>query len=333
MTMSHPPQSNKPNVEAMKADLEKVDAAFAHAKQEEKEELKKQAEKARVVLMRLQWLVIILLAGGLVWLYLSFVSVVNEVDSRLVKMDTVDSRLNDIDDRLFAITPTHHHPKTEQTQTSRDADFLKIELAMTKRLFERGDYDETLTALEAIDYQLERMTGIAPPVKSALSRSIKADIAYLNTLKTQPDAWQSHIIKMRELQAFLRHSQTNSLPNAPLSRGDILLHDASMMLSLAIGSANVRDRGLMTSYLQEVRTQLESHITLHGGKIDAESLKQQSAQAQNTSGQSRQDDTANADQVGQPAALNTTHDALFWVYDLLANSPKNKGLSSVEILK
>lgn len=333
--MPNTKKTNNPNADTIKAHLEELDAKFAHAKEAEKEELKKQADQARAVLMRLQWLVIILLAGGLLWLYLSFTSVVDKVDERLAKMDTVDTRLNDMDDRLFAITPTDSHKKANKVEASKDAEFLKIELAMTNRLFEQGSYDDTLTALQAIDYQLGQMTGIAPSVKSALSSSIKADIAYIGTLKTQPDAWQAHIIKMRDVQAFLRTKQT-STPNAPLSRGDILLHDANMMLSLAIGSANVRDRGLMTSYLQDVRSQLESHITLHGGKIDPESLKKQSEQ---TIKEDKKDGktTNNADtktgQIGQQVALDTIDDALFWVYDLLANSPKNKELSSVQMLK
>ncbi|STZ08029.1 Uncharacterised protein [Moraxella caprae] len=340
--MPNTKKPDSPSAEAIKSNLEELGAKFAHAKEVEREELKKQADQARVVLMRLQWLVIILLAGGLLWLYLSFTSVVDKVDERLAKMDTVDTRLNDMDDRLFAITPTDSHKKTNKAEASKDAEFLKIELAMTNRLFEQGSYDDTLTALQAIDYQLGQMTGIAPSVKSALSNSIKADIAYIGTLKTQPDAWQAHIIKMRDVQAFLRTKQT-STPNAPLSRGDILLHDASMMLSLAIGSANVRDRGLMTSYLQEVRSQLESHITLHGGKIDPESLKKQSEQtalankASDRDGKKDGKNTNNTDtktgQIGQQVALNTIDDALFWIYDLLANSPKNKELSSVQMLK
>ncbi|OPH36670.1 Uncharacterised protein [Moraxella lacunata] len=333
--MPNTKKTDSPSAEAIKANLEELDAKFAHAKEAEKEELKKQADQARVVLMRLQWLVIILLAGGLLWLYLSFTSVVDKVDERLAKMDTVDTRLNDMDDRLFAITPTDSHKKTNKAEASKDAEFLKIELAMTNRLFEQGSYDDTLTALQAIDYQLGQMSGIAPSVKSALSSSIKADIAYIGTLKTQPDAWQAHIIKMRELQAFLRTKQT-STPNAPLNRGDILLHDANMMLSLAIGSANVRDRGLMTSYLQDVRSQLESHITLHGGKIDPESLKKQSEQTikeDKKDGEAINNTDIKTGQIGQQVALNTIDDALFWVYDLLANSPKNKGLSSVQMLK
>lgn len=333
--MPNTKKPDSPSAEAIKTNLEELDAKFAHAKETEKEELKKQADQARVVLMRLQWLVIILLAGGLLWLYLSFTSVVDKVDERLAKMDTVDTRLNDMDDRLFAITPTDSHKKTNKAETSKDAEFLKIELAMTNRLFEQGSYDDTLTALQAIDYQLGQMTGIAPSVKSALSSSIKADIAYIGTLKTQPDAWQAHIIKMRDVQAFLRTKQT-STPNAPLSRGDILLHDANMMLSLAIGSANVRDRGLMTSYLQDVRSQLESHITLHGGKIDPESLKKQSEQTikeDKKDGKTINNTDTKTGQIGQQVALNTIDDALFWVYDLLANSPKNKELSSIQMLK
>lgn len=333
--MPNTKKPDSPSAKAIKADLEELDVKFSHTKEVEKEEFKKQADQARVVLMRLQWLVIILLAGGLLWLYFSFTSVVDKVDERLAKMDIVDTRLNDMDDRLFAITPTDSHKKTNKTESSKDAKFLKIELAMTNRLFEQGSYDDTLTALQTIDYQLGQITGIAPSVKSALSSSIKADIAYIGTLKTQPDAWQAHIIKMRDVQAFLRTKQT-STPNAPLSRGDILLHDASMMLSLAISSANVRDRGLMTSYLQEVRSQLESHIILHGGRIDPENPRKQSEQAikeDKKDGKTTNYTDIKTGQIEQQVALNTIDDALFWVYDLLANSPKNKELSSVQMLK
>lgn len=317
------PNTNKsdiPSVEAIKANLEQLDAQVAHARQAEREELKKQTEQARRVLMRLQWLVIILLAGGLIWLYIAFTSVVDKVDERLVKIDTVDTRLNDIDDRLFALTPADNHKKSEKPSTNQDKEFLKIQLYMANKLFEQGDYDETITALNAINYQLEQMNGVAPAVKSALSTAIKADIAHINTLKTQPDAWQAHIIKMRDLQAFLRNEQSKNTSNT-LSRGDILLHDANMMLSLAIGAGNLRDRGLMTSYLQEVRTQLENHIVLHGGKIDSDSLKEQALR--------HNENLARADEM----TLSSTDDALLWVYDLLASSPKNKELSSVEMLK
>lgn len=317
------PNTNKsdiPSVEAIKANLEQLDAQVAHARQAEREELKKQTEQARRVLMRLQWFVIVLLGSGLIWLYVAFTSVVDKVDARLVKMDRVDTRLNDIDDRLFALTPADNHKKSEKPNIKQNSDFIKIQLSMANELFEQGKYNDAITALNAINYQLGQMDGIAPAVKSSLSAAIKEDTAHISTLNNQPDAWQAHIIKMRDLQAFLRNKQ-NETTASTLSRSDILLHDANMMLSLAISSANVRDRGLMTSYLQEVRTQLESHILLHGGKIDSGSLHKQA--------QAHQQNLARADET----PLNSIDDALLWVYELLANSPKNKTLSSVAMFK
>lgn len=297
-----------------------------NTKLDDKEELKKQTEQARIVLMRLQWLVIILLAGGLVWLYFSFLSVVDKVDERLVKIDTVDTRLNDIDDRLFAITPTHDtHKKSEHTDTTNNTKLIKIELAMADRLYKQGNHEDALTALRTIDYQLTQANLLSSSLGAALSASIKADIAHINTLKAQPDAWQAHTIKMRDLQTFLRSKQTKNTQNAPLNRSDILLHDANMMLSLAISASGMRDRGLMTSYLQEVRSQLESHIVLHGGKIDAENLKKQSQEQAGTA--------TTPNEPSPKTTLNTTEDALLWVYDLLANTPKNKELTSVEMLQ
>lgn len=291
----------------------------------EKDDLKQQAEQARRMLMRIQWFVIVLLASGIVWLYVAFESVVGRVDEKLVKIDNVDTRLNNIDDRLFALTPADSRPpKTDQV--SRDGELIRVQLALVNQLFEQGNYVDTLTALEAIRWQLSQLDGVASPIKSTLSEKLQADIDYVTALKNQPDAWQAHIVKMRDLQAFLRSQQTYA---NTLNRSDVLLHDATMLLSLAIGAATLRDRDLMTGYLNEALSQLESQIILTGGRIDI--VKQEKPAPK------KLEPRATINQQGESAdpqaPLKTLNDAVYWFYELLANSPKDKGLQSVQILK
>lgn len=274
---------------------------------DDKDDLKYQTEQARRVLMRLQWLVIILLASGIVWLYVAFESVVGRVDERLAKIDGIDTRLNGMDDRIFALTPTDTLPaQLQKADTpSKDRELIYIQLGLVNQLFEQGNYEGTLTALRAIQWQLPQTDGMASPVKSALAQSLDADIARLTALKNQPDAWQAHIVKMRDLQAFLRSQQNH---HATLNRKDILLHDTTMLLSLAIGSANIRDKEQTNAYLTEAKSQLESYITLNGGNTQI-------------------------DPNAKPTKLTSTKDALYAFYELLANSPKDEPLQSVQILK
>lgn len=270
-------------------------------------ELAKQTKQAQRVLVRLQWLVIVLLGSGIVWLYSAFTSISVQVHEKLAKIDTVDTRLNNMDDRLFALTSLYGQKPTVSKDTiSKDGELIKVQLSLAHQLYKQGKYDETITALTAINSQLEQTTGIANPIKTTLSQALKADIAYINALKNQPDAWQAHALKMRELQAFLKKQQSPA--TAPLNHQDILLHDMGILLSLAVGSANVRDKTAMTTYLQEIKEQLEGHITATGGSIAIENK-------------------------GKSPPLTTLNDALYWVYELLANSPKDKPLQSLQILK
>lgn len=273
-------------------------------------QLKAQASQARRVLIRLQWLMIVLLASGLFWLYNAFMSISVQVQNKLATIDTIDIRLNSMDDRLFALTSLYgQKPIAPKTNTNKDTELIKVQLTLAHQLYKQGKYDEAITALTAINLQLDQATGMASPIKTTLNEALNADIAYIKALKNQPDTWQAHIIKMRDLQAFLKKQQPLTATTAPLSHRDVLLHDVSILLSLAVSSANIRDKTAMTSYLQEVKSHLESHIIATGGSIVIE--KQGN---------------------GSPP-LFTLNDALYWVYELLANSPKDKPLQSSQILK
>lgn len=275
-----------------------------------------QAEQARRVLMRLQWLVIILLGSGIIWLYTAFESVVGRVNDKVAIIDTVDTRLNTIDDRLFALSSTHTHTTAVEDTHNQDSDLIKIELALANQLFEKGNYEDALTALSAIHWQLSQTTTIATPIKTTLIHSLNQDIAHINALKHQPDAWQAHSLKMRELQAFLRQYHSQGTTHTPLTHGDILLYNTNMLLSLAIGAASARDKNLMTTYLQETKGQLQQYIRLQQGTLPNPPTSNPP--------------TNNTDK--EPKPLTTIDDALYWVYDLLATSPKDKKLHSMQML-
>lgn len=263
-----------------------------------------QSEKAWRVLMRILWLMIILLGSGILWLYSSFGALSSEVNTRLEKIATVDTRLNDMDDRLFAMTSLYGQTPIEKKGVeNRDGALVQVEMALANEMYKRGEYEKALTALTAISWQLEDLKGLSTPIKSALAKSLKADIEHITALKNQPDSWQAHIIKMRDIQAFLRR-QTNQTKN--ITYNDLLLHDSSMLLSLAISAATHRDKDVMTTYLQESKSQLEAHILATQGKFRLEK--------------------------SESATLENLDDALYALNDLLANSPKSADLQSMQMI-
>lgn len=284
----------------------------------DKDELKQQTEQARRVLMRLQWLVIILLGSGIIWLYSAFQKINVQVHDKLTKIDTVDDRLNSMDDRIFALTSLYGQKPTPNKNTQeQDSELIKIQLSLANQLYKQGNYEDTINTLKAIRWQLSKLDGIAIPVKNTLIHHLDQDISYLNAQKNQPDAWQAHSVKMQDVQTFLRKHQNNSM--GTLSNKDLLIHDAGMLLSFAIGSANTRDKTMMTTYLQGVKARLESYVILTEGKLSI--------------GQVNADDSATPAQTkATTPELNSVNDALYWVYELLANAPKDKPLKSTQIL-
>lgn len=284
----------------------------------DKDELKQQTEQARRVLMRLQWLVIILLGSGIIWLYSAFQKINVQVHDKLTKIDTVDDRLNSMDDRIFALTSLYgQKPMPNKNTQEQDSELIKIQLSLANQLYKQGNYEDTINTLKAIRWQLSKLDGIAIPVKNTLIHHLDQDISYLNAQKNQPDAWQAHSVKMQDVQTFLRKHQNNSM--GTLSNKDLLIHDAGMLLSFAIGSANTRDKTMMTTYLQGVKARLESYVILTEGKLSI--------------GQVNADDSATPAQTkATTPELNSVNDALYWVYELLANAPKDKPLKSTQIL-
>ena len=62
-----------------------------------------QRRQASVLLLQLQWLLIALLIIGFIWLYVSQQRFQNQMLERLQSSEQVVNRLNDMDDRIFAL--------------------------------------------------------------------------------------------------------------------------------------------------------------------------------------------------------------------------------------
>ena len=315
MTNSDPKHSATPT----------TNSDLANPSLDKKHELDAQTEQARRMLMRLQWLMIILLGSGLVWLYMSFESVVSRVGDKLTKVDAVDGRLNSIDDRLFALTPTDTRQQVMADESVKDKEFIGVQLALVEQLYEQGRYGDALTALDAISYQLRHAKGLAAPVKSTLSQKLKADSDHIRALRHQPNAWQAQIIQMRDVQAFLRQ-QMHPEGNTPLSRSDIVLHDANMLLSLAISSANVRDAEQLITYLKDAKAQLQTYDQLQANKPSSD----KPAQARPSEGKSSHSPSGSSAKDSKPT---TPDEAIGAIEALIANPPKDRALQSPQVLK
>lgn len=60
-----------------------------------------QRRQANILLLRLQWLFIVLLALALVWLYVSQQHFESQIKERLNNKEQVVTRLNEMDDRCY----------------------------------------------------------------------------------------------------------------------------------------------------------------------------------------------------------------------------------------
>lgn len=301
---------------------------------DKKSQLDVQTEQARRMLMRLQWLVIILLASGLVWLYTSFESVVHRVDIRLAKVDAMDGRLNSIDDRLFALTPTDVHQQVSIDEPIKDKELIKVQLALAEQLYEQGRYGDALTALDAISYQLKHTKELATPIKSTLNHKLQADMSHIRALRHQPDTWQAYIIKIRDVQAFLRHkwSGAHVAEDAILRRSDVMPHEINMLLSLAISSANVRDTEQLMTYLKAAKVQLQIYAQYQDNTTNTQSTSQntQTKSDKSAMGKSSHSLTDGQVQNNNPTTLDEAIDA---IDSLITNPPKDRALQSPQVLK
>lgn len=258
----------------------------------------RQNAQARLLLIQLQWLVILVMIGAIFWLANAQKQLNDLTETRLKVLQEFTARMNTMDDRIFAMTPTTP-PDDKTDDVKNNLRLIRVQLGQAERLSAQ-DPAASIELLLMVRTQLSEQLSLAAPLKSSLKNAIDEDIAKLGVAQNQ-SAWQAHIAKIQEVQSFLRSQKTND----KLTVRELALRDASMLLGLAMAAATLQEKEAMVVYLNEALQHLDT-------------LKALSPQESGAS-----DD----------ATINTYHKAIFALNELLANPPQRQTLKSLAMLK
>lgn len=230
-----------------------------------------QRRQASILLVRLQWLLIVLLIAGLLLLYVSQQRFENQVNERLQSNEQVVTRLNEMDDRLFAISQqTVPAPTVEaSSQAQNQLDLLRIQIKAADRLLIDNDNKAAVDLLRGLQWQLSQSNNeISPALTIVIKQSLAKDIDRLQAQSAQPSPWQLQNIAIQNIQEFLHsHERINSnkdpatATNTTLTRRQLTIHEVIMTLNLASQASNMREQDQLTSYLQQARNQLQMLVT------------------------------------------------------------------------
>jgi len=247
-----------------------------------------QRRQANIFLIRLQWVVILLLIAALLWLYISQQRFEHTVNDRLQGNEQVVSRLNEMDDRLFAMSQqTLPIPNTvSNSQAQNQLDLLRIQLQAADRLSADSNNSGAIDLLQGLHWQLSQSSNeIAPALTVVIKQSLIKDIKRLQAKSSQPSPWQLQNLAIQNIQDFLyRHeravyvdtgastdvSQNNAVKNTEtnqsannntLTRKQLTIHEVIMTLNLASQASNMHDREQLVMYLNQARKQLQMLIS------------------------------------------------------------------------
>lgn len=310
--MTNPPKNPLNQLSEEKSDttLKPLEFGFENDgdKGEDLEVIKRTAQQnaqARLLLIQLQWLLILLMFGAILWLANSQKQLEIRLNERLKVLEEFTTRMNTLDDRIFAMTPTEQKDNNQEI-AQNDLGLVKIQLASADRLYHSGDYKDALEMLKAVQFHLiQDRLNLAAPLKSALKSAIDEDIRHIDATSRQTDAWQTSIVKMREVQAFLKLQEKEHKNND--------LNNANMLLSLAIGAATMKDRDTTVVYLGEALTRLEP--------FKAEDKQEKPTQSDES-----------LDNDAKKRVMDFER-AVFMLNEILANPPTLPPLKSSRILK
>lgn len=313
-----------------------------------------QRRQASILLLRLQWLIILLLMIALVWLYITQQRFQNQVNERLQSNEHVVSRLNEMDDRLFAISQ-QNLPEPSQAVTSQaqnQLDLLRIQMQAADRLLADNNYKASINLLRGLQWQLSQDSNeIAPALSIVIKQSLAKDIARLQAQSSQPSSWQLQTLAIQNIQDFLhsyerKRSRHNSSAETPsnningsarlpidrsvgssvaLTRQQLTIHEVIMTLNLAIQASNMREQDQLVVYLNQARKQLQPLINTTSSSQNANSAAQPgSSDAKQTS--NRQDSQM---AIESP---NNIQEVVTWLDKLMADAPKPTPLLTIQVL-
>lgn len=294
-----------------------------------------QRRQANMFLVRLQWVVILLLIAALLWFFINQQRFERNVNERLQSNEQVVSRLNEMDDRIFAMSQqTLPAPRTTaSSQAQNQLDLLRIQIQAADRLLADNNESAAIELLRGLHWQLSQSSNeIAPALTVVIKQSLVKDIERLQARSSQPSPWQLQSLAIQNIQEFL-HSyerpnntvgQTNSTDNnVNLTRRQLVIHEVIMTLNLASQASNMREKEQLVGYLRQARKQLQ---TLE----PQSSLSEQSTNNKNS--QATNSTTANKDKAETKSSPNDITEVIDWLDRLIANAPKPTPLLTTQIL-
>nr|WP_317199661.1 hypothetical protein [uncultured Psychrobacter sp.] len=288
-----------------------------------------QRRQANMLLIRLQWLVILLLTIALVWLYIDQQRFENQIKERLQSNEHVVSRLNEMDDRLFAVSQqTLPQPSSAAgSQAQNQLDLLRIQIQAADRLLADDNDRAAIELLRGLHWQLAQESNeIAPALTIVIKQGLTDDIERLQAQTSQPSPWQLQNLAIQNIQEFLyshesdkNHERINSTDNTSLIRRQLVLHEVIMTLNLASQASTMRDQEQLKSYLRQARKQLQT--------LTAPSTHSQPK----VQGAIEVEDSAKVATAMMDAPTNIT-EVINWLDKLIANTPARSPLLTTQIL-
>ena len=294
-----------------------------------------QRRQANMFLVRLQWLVILLLIAALLWFFINQQRFERNVNERLQSNEQMVSRLNEMDDRIFAMSQqTLPAPRAAaSSQAQNQLDLLRIQIQAADRLLGDNNESAAIELLRGLHWQLSQSSNeIAPALTVVIKQSLVKDIERLQARSSQPSPWQLQSLAIQNIQEFL-HSyerltntvgQTNSTDNnVNLTRRQLVIHEVIMTLNLASQASNMREKEQLVGYLRQARKQLQ---TLESqSSLSEPSTNNKNSQATNST-------TANKDKAQTKSSPNDITEVIDWLDRLIANAPKSTPLLTTQIL-
>lgn len=294
-----------------------------------------QRRQANMFLVRLQWVVILLLIAALLWFFIKQQRFERNVNERLQSNEQVVSRLNEMDDRIFAMSQqTLPAPRAAaSSQAQNQLDLLRIQIQAADRLLADNNESAAIELLRGLHWQLSQSSNeIAPALTVVIKQSLVKDIERLQARSSQPSPWQLQSLAIQNIQEFL-HSyerpnntvgQTNSTDNnVNLTRRQLVIHEVIMTLNLASQASNMREKEQLVGYLRQARKQLQ---TLEAkSSLSEPSTNNKNFQAANST-------TANKDKAQTKSSPNDITEVIDWLDRLIANAPKPTPLLTTQIL-
>ncbi|WP_201560428.1 hypothetical protein [Psychrobacter sp. NC44] len=304
-----------------------------------------QRRQANVFLLRLQWLVILLLIAALLWLYISQQRFQHSVNERLQSNEQVVSRLNEMDDRLFAMSQqTLPEPRSAaSSQAQNQLDLLRIQIQAADRLLADNNDSAAIDLLRGLHWQLSQSSNeIAPALTVVIKQSLMKDIERLQASSTQPSPWQLQNLAIQNIQEFLHSYERVSSEATPrnsadnnmsLSRKQLTIHEVIMTLNLASQASNMREQEQLIGYLRQARNQLQTLVPKSA--IPQESAPKaamtNTENASNTASAGKKQTSTDKNLPTRSAPTNIG-EVIDWLDKLIANAPKPTPLLTTQIL-